>query len=135
MAILEQKVERALTATQAGGRGSLRREAAAWGGLLGGCVAAIVCAAYLFVSALLGTAQGLWLHVLLAWLLLSAVLGVWIGAALAGQVGQQPADDAAQDDPAPTANDTGAPANWRRDPSGDLMYPIETLPGARSFGR
>lgn len=135
MTSLEQAVERTLMGTQSVERGSLRREAAAWGGLLGGCVAAILCVTYLFVSALLGTAQGVWLHVLLAWLLLSAVLGVWIGAALAGQAGQQPAEDAAQDDPAPTPIDTGAPANWRCDPSGDLMYPIETLPGARSFGR
>jgi hypothetical protein len=80
------------------------------------------------------------LHGLLTRVLPSAMLGLWLGAALTRQARRVPVGAAAQDgraDQAEKLDDTVEPAraNWRRDASGDLMYPLGRLRNPRIFGR
>jgi hypothetical protein len=98
--------------------------------LVGTALATLVCFVYLLVRLLLGSAAGLWLPVALVWLSLSVWLGVAVGSFLRRQADAQSLPDAAA-----AIDGDEAAANWRHGPSGDLRYPVETLPHARAFGR
>jgi hypothetical protein len=75
-------------------------------------------------------------HGLLTRVLPSAVLGLWLGAALTRQARRDPLGAAAQDGHAERPDNTVEPAaaNWRRDASGDLMYPLDRQRSARILG-
>jgi hypothetical protein len=133
-------------APKAAGVGSKRRRlrarAAACGAVFGAWALSMLCTLGMLLR-LLGESDGFdWPRALQAVILpgaaLGAVIGGWLAAWLAAACVEAfshaplPHDDGMVSPPGESA--TPHSGNWRRDASGDLMYPIETMPSVRTFG-
>jgi hypothetical protein len=134
----------AKTAGAGSKRRRLRAKATVCGALLGALVLSLLCALGVLLRTLSESDGFDWPWALQAVILPGAAVGAGVGGWLAAWLAAVCAEGGAFSH-APLPNDymvpqpgesaTPQPANWRRDASGDLMYPMETMPSVRTFGR